>query len=476
MSRLFSNIRLSIVEHAVLSLNILVTIPFIRFLGPERYGVFAYFVSVAHMLSVLTFTYLEPLIIKELVHRRNILSLSASSAILNLVGVVFVFAVFNIYYLFQSDQLPVSLLVINMVAFSSISGLKNTFRIAFVSQQRLNVVAKLNIFMFVVSAGMKVVGILLGVGLEFFFFLMAFEALEGVILFGVAFRNYFSMKLKCSLRVTLRILKQGWPLFFTGISVLIFTRIDQVMIYNMLGEEASGQYASMMWIIEKFLIFISVMMAGLFPYLAEKYYSDIGQYYKAIRVCFKVFSLVVIPAIVFVYFWSLDIVDFILGDKFIDAHTVLAILFVSLIFIYWGALNQKSLVIENNLRLELFFASSSAVLNVILNLVLIPRFELFGAAVSTVVAHSVYFWIQILIPERRKYTLFMVKSAILPIMVSLLSVVLGVLFDVSLLFALPLFICVYGVIFVFIAHFGNSEDDYPTIKRLLLTKFIPNYG
>lgn len=471
MSILLKNIRISFIEHLILSSNVLITIPFIRYLGPERYGTYSYYLSLAYLFSVLTFVHFESLVVKELSQTESRNELIFASLVLNIIGSFFVFLSFFIYYEIYKDVENISELYIVLVALTSYNSVRNTLKIAFVAKQRIGIVAKLNITLFAISSAMKILGIVLKQELDFFFYLMVIDSILGVGLFSIYFYKEYKFNSNNLIKHIHFLFKHGWPLLLTGLSVLIFMKIDQLMLYHMRGSHDAGLYASMMWIMEKFYIFIGILLQALYPYLSEKYTTNKKQYHLSVKIGYKVLSLFVIPIIVFIFFYHQVLVMLLLGEKYAEASHTLAILICSLPFVFWGALNQRTLVITHALKLDLIFASLSALLNVVLNFLFIPLFGIAGAAIATFAAHSLYFWMQIFIKSRRLYSKYILYSIPVPLFSSLICIGIINAFDFHVLFKLVIYALIY-VLIVLIYSRSKWAFQYGAINRLFLQKFI----
>jgi PST family polysaccharide transporter len=59
------------------------------------------------------------------------------------------------------------------------------------------------------------------------------------------------------------------------------------------------------------------------------------------------------------------------------------------LFVFWGVAQGPWYITEGLVRLQLYRAASGAVANVLLNLVLIPRYQSMGAAIATVISYGV---------------------------------------------------------------------------------------
>lgn len=471
MSRLIRNIRYSLVEQVVLSTHIFVSVALIRYLGPEQYGVYSYYLSVAGIVSVLGLGGFESLYVREASRQRSDEALTATLVLLNFLGSALATAVLFGYYLFYAESDRLSPLLMAFTACGTYVTIKNTFRASFIAHQELRLAALLNMALFALNVVLKVAGILTAQPLVYFFALIAVDAVASVLAFGTAYGWRRALALDGFFRRTAHLFVSGWPLLLAGLSILIFMKVDQVMLFHMRSERELGAYASMMWLTERLFIFIGVVMTAFFPYLSEKYASDRDQYFRAVRVGQKLFSIIVVPMVVFLVANDAQVVRAVFGEGYVIDSQALQFLAGALLFIYWGAINQKVLIVTNALRLDLFFAGSSALVSLALNFVLIPRYGIVGAAVAAFVSHGFYFWAQFFIREYRRYNLYILLSVPAPLVLALASLALSRLAGSNVVVQFAVYAGAYGLLVLALLRAPLSEE-YGTIGRLFFSKMM----
>jgi len=470
MSVLIRNIRYTLVEQAVLSTHVVVAIALIRHLGPEQYGVYSYYLSVAAILSVLTFGAFESLYVREVAQRRDSEALTSTLLLLNFAGALLTATALFLYYLLHVQSERLSLLLMGLTAASTFMCIKNTLRAYFIGRQQLGIAALLNVGLFVVSIVLKVAGILTGQALAYFFLLFVVDTALAIAVFGTAYGWRRAVGFAELRHWSAFLFARGWPLLLAGLAIMVFVRIDQVLLFHLRSEREVGEYASMAWLIEKLYVFVGIVMTGFFPYLAEKYRSDPAQYLRAVRVGHKLFSMIVVPIAAFLIANHEAVVAALFGREFAADSVALACLAAALVFSYWGAINQKVLIVSNALKLDLFFAGCSAVVSVALNALLIPRYGVLGAAAASLAAHSFYFWAQFFIRAYRRYNFYMLAAAPVPLIMSLACLLLSRVADGIVVQAL-IYCAAYAVLCVLALRTPISEE-YGTLGRLFFSRFF----
>lgn len=205
--------------------------------------------------------------------------------------------------------------------------------------------------------------------------------------YQVKHRNILSWKYDGKLAREL--LQSSWPLIFSGLAVVIYMRIDQIMIGQLLGDRQVGLYSAAARISELWYFIPTAIVASVFPSIIEaKSYSE-TEYYKRLQ---KLFDLMVVLGFLIALpmsFMSNWCVTILYGDEYKDAANVLSIHIWSGVFVFLGVASSRWFIIENLQRYYLYRTLTGAILNIILNIILIPIYGISGAAWATLFSQAI---------------------------------------------------------------------------------------
>jgi len=176
------------------------------------------------------------------------------------------------------------------------------------------------------------------------------------------------------------ILKEG--LYLGGVSLLwlVYYRIDTAMLGSLRGADAAGLYTVAYKLMEGFFFFPGMLMLVVFPSLARR---D-EHFGRVLRKTFRLLALAGFCGSLLLFVGSRLVVDLLYGDEFSGAARILRVLSWAVWPVYIGYLVTQSLIAVDASRLYFLFSIFSVALNILLNLVLIPRFGPLGAAWATV--------------------------------------------------------------------------------------------
>ena len=185
-----------------------------------------------------------------------------------------------------------------------------------------------------------------------------------------------------------RLLKDSWPLLFSGIATIIYLKIDIVMLGTMLEKKEVGLYSAAVRISEIFYFIPSMISATVLPAIirsSQKGGSEITQRIQALSDVLSLYSIISVASL---FFSANLLISILFGPEYSDAALILQIHAFALFFISAGASVNKMLIAENRTVFIMVSTCLGTVINVSMNLYLIPRYAGVGAAVATVVSYA----------------------------------------------------------------------------------------
>jgi len=208
------------------------------------------------------------------------------------------------------------------------------------------------------------------------------------------------------------LLRDSWPLALSGLAIVIYMKIDQVMLGNFLGAHEVGIYSAAVRIVEVWYFIPSVIAVSVFPSIMEAKKKS-GQLY--LRRLQDLYDIVAMPALVLALlatFFSRPIIVGLYGESYAAASTVLAIYVWSGIAVFLGVASSQYLMAENFVKYSMYRTIIGMVLNVVLNLLLIPKYGTTGSAWATLISFSVSTFSLVVFPRTHPQVLMMLKSLI----------------------------------------------------------------
>lgn len=363
-----------------------------RYLGPEQFGLFSYAQSFVGLFTAIATLGLDGIVVRELVKdesRRD--ELIGTAFYLKLIGAIAVLIVLAVAIQFTSNDHYTNVLVF-IIASATIFQAFNVVDMYFQAKVLSKYVVYANVISLFISSIVKIVLILNDAPLLAFAWATLFDSVVlalGFIYYYVKNNSTFNIQhLTFKRETAVSLLKDSWPLILSGIVVSIYMKIDQVMIQEMMGSEAVGQYAAAVRLSEAWYFIPMVVASSLFPAIINAKKQSEELYYARLQ---KLYDLMVWMAIAIALpmtFLSDWVVNLLYGEQYSQAGSVLMIHIWAGVFVFLGVASGKWFVAENLQMLSFWRTFYGMVLNVILNFVLIPKYGIQGAAVATLTSQA----------------------------------------------------------------------------------------
>ncbi len=380
-----------------------------RYLGPTQFGLLNYAQSFVLLFAIIAGFGLDGIVVRELVKgesRPNILMGSAFA--MKIFGAVLLFPILAITLQFTSNDTYTNVLVF-IIASSEIFKSFNVINFFFQSKVQAKYIALANIFSCVLSSVIKILLILFQAPLIVFALIVTFDAIilaAGLIFFYIEAGNKTLLNWRVKWAVAKNLLKDSWPLIFSGLVISFYMKIDQVMIKEMINAEAVGQYAAAVRLSEGWYFIPMIITSSLFPAIINAKKSGEEIYYNRLQ---KLYDLVVWLAFALALpmtFLSGWLVNLLYGGAYNQAGSVLAIHIWAGVFSFFGTVRSSWILIENLQNIGFYYLFSGLIVNIILNFILIRMIGIQGAAIATLIS---LFCVTVLFPFFNKKTRISVR-------------------------------------------------------------------
>ena len=204
-------------------------------------------------------------------------------------------------------------------------------------------------------------------------------------------------------------------LLLSGIAEIIYLRIDIVMLERMRGLTETGIYAVAARISEIWYGVPVLIAASLFPALWARRLEG-AAYARALQAAFDLLCWLAVALALAMQWCAAPLVGWLFGAPYAQAAPILTLHIWAGVFVFMRAVLSRWLLVEDLVRFSLVTHAAGAVLNVALNLILIPRYGGLGAAAATVASYATAGWGALFFAARtRPIGIMMAKSLLLPL-------------------------------------------------------------
>lgn len=373
-----------------MSVGLLVGVWIARYLGPDRYGQLSYSVAFVLLFSSLANLGLDSIAVRNLVRdpsiRDNILG---TVFVLKLIGGLIAFgAVLTAIHLFRpADSLTHWL--VGITAAGMIFQAFDAIDYWFQSQVRSKyTVAARNAALLLISA-VRIVLVVIQAPLIAF----AWAGLAEIALGSLGLITAYRLKgqhlraWRASLEFAKKLLKDSWPLVFSGIVSMIYLRIDQVMLGEMVNSSEVGIYSVAVRLAEVWYFIPMAIQASAYPSIVEAKAVSEELFYARLQKLYNIMVFVTYTVALPVTFLAGWMVEFLFGHEYSRASSMLAVLVWAGLFTSLGVARSTFLMSMNWTKVHFLTVFLGSVINVSLNFLLIPRYGGMGAVIASCAAY-----------------------------------------------------------------------------------------
>ena len=274
----------------------------------------------------------------------------------------------------------------------------------------------------------------------------------------------------------LNLITYSWPLLFYSILWNLFHWTDSFALGYLGTASEVGIYNAAVPIAFLLTFASSIFMQIFFPIVNKEYSKgNLEEVRQLSKQVVKWILLINLPIFILFVIFPGELIKLLFGTNYIGAKSVLQILGIGTIFFSLSESSSRLIMMSGRSKVILVDIIIIFIFNFIFNFILIPKYGLVGAAISTMVSLvilSFIFWIQsaryfLIIPLRRKMILILLSaifsSGILLFLRSLIKINLfsGILLS-SLFFTL--------YIFLILIFKGFDKNDFFILKSFFRKK------
>ena len=204
---------------------------------------------------------------------------------------------------------------------------------------------------------------------------------------------------KINWRNSLRILKLSYPFALLILLMSLFNRVDSVMLERLLpeiGKEQAGIYAQSFRIFDaasQFSLLFAMLLLPMFSRML-RLNEDVND---LIRIAMPLLLVAGLTVAISCNFYKKEVIDLLYVAHAPYSSKIFGVLMVGFLFISTSYLYGTLLTANNNLRHLNILAASTVVINISLNLILIPKHQAYGAAISSLVSQAYYAIAQVIL-------------------------------------------------------------------------------
>ncbi|MFN3872736.1 MAG: flippase [Ignavibacterium sp.] len=386
-----------------------------RYLGPDQFGLLNYAISFAGLFTSFANLGMDSIVVRELVKtpdKRN--EILGTVFRLRLIGSFVTISLVTLTA-FLIKEPSFNLLLIVIIASATIfqsMGVVEQFYQSRV-EARYNVIAQSGSFF--IASILKILLVIFNQPLLYFAIVQTLESIFlAVGYYSVYRKNKFSLsEWKFNSQTAVKLFKDSWPLVLSGVVIAIYMKIDQVMIKNFMDTRDVGYYAAAVKLCEAWYFVPMAISASVFPAIVNAKQISEKLYLSRLQKLYDFLAAIAIAIAIPVTFLSDFIINILFGIKFQPAASVLTIYIWAGVATFLGVASSQYLITENLTKLSFYRTLIGMIVNVVMNLFMIPAYGIDGAAIATLISYTIAVFSIYIDKKSRDQFIMMLKAMLL---------------------------------------------------------------
>jgi O-antigen/teichoic acid export membrane protein len=180
-------------------------------------------------------------------------------------------------------------------------------------------------------------------------------------------------------------LSESWAFGLAGVFSLIYLQSDIILVKYIIGNKEAAYYNASFIILSAILIFPTIVYQKfLMPKIHRWANNDKDMFYNVYKKGNIIMFTMVLVIMIILLFISEYLIPLVFGENYINAILLTKILAISIPMTFLASSIGSTLVTTTHIRKKVGYMGIVAIINIILNLYLIPIYGSLGAAWATV--------------------------------------------------------------------------------------------
>lgn len=387
----------------------------VRYLGPTNYGTISYIGSFIALFNSICTLGLEGIVIKKFIeepeHTGEIIGTSIAMRVTS--SIISIISILTMIYIVDNGNK----LLLFLAILQSMSLIFTSFEIIdFWFQSNLNskYVSIAKSIATLVVAIWKVYLLVTAKSISYFAFS---TTIQSFVVAFILYHLYFKQggkKLSISLSRAKTLISESYHFILSGLMVVIYTQMDKVMIGQMLDSTQVGIYTAASNIPGMYMFIFLAIINSSRPLILEAKKDNEEIYLRRIKQLYSTIIWASISIGIVMLFSNKLIMGILYGKEYISGSNVLLIAAWTNMFSILGSARGIWIVAENKNKYSKKYLFWGAIVNVILNTILIPKYGIIGAAIATLITQITTCLVAPLFyKETKVHTKYILESLIL---------------------------------------------------------------
>lgn len=372
---------------AQMLINLVVGLLTARYLGPSNFGTINYAAAYVAFFSAFCTLGINSVLVKEFVQRPGqegtilgtSIFLRAVSSLLSALTIICVVA------LIDAGE-SVTIAVVALSTIGMVFHVLEVFHYWFQSRLQSKVTAIVSLVAYTAAAAYRVVLLVMGKSVVWFAFATSVDYICVGILLLLSYKKHGGGKLRVSMAYGKELLKISCYFILPSLMVAVYSQTDKIMLKQMISNAEIGYYATAVSLSTVWCFVLQAIIDSVYPSIMHAFGKDEAVFQKRNKQLYAIVFYLSLTVSLGITLLAKPIVYLLYGKEFLPAVAPLRIITWYTAFSYLGVARNPWIVCKNKQKYMLHIYTTSALANVVLNLIFIPMWGACGAAVASLTA------------------------------------------------------------------------------------------
>lgn len=372
-----------------------------RYLGPSNYGMLGYVTSIVGMLTPIAMMGLDSILVVELSQRKEERGKILGSAnTLRTIGTSVTIGISLIVGMLIEPNNPlfIKMLIIQLLSVAVQIG--NNFTFVFHADLESKYVEIGNFIGLTAISIAKILFLANHCSVVWFSVAILLQSFFSVGYIILAFYRRKRIRMSTSWHEVRNLLDKGHHFIIISMSISILIYFDRIIIGRILSEEAAGIYTAADTISTLWLFIPTAIITSFTPLIAEEYKQNKDTYWFMQKKMYCIVTIICIVISAGIVFFQDFVVQVLYGSDYTGITKVLWILLIASTLSVIGSARSVWILCENLQKYAKWYVIGGAALNIVLDILFVPRLNILGAALSTCLSQYVSVFIFPLISKK----------------------------------------------------------------------------
>lgn len=381
-------------EVATKALAFLLVITIARYLQDTEFGKYSFVFAFTSFFAIISDLGLSTLTIRDVARNKELTgkylgNISIFKLILSIIGFVILVIIINSLN-YSSDVILATYIIGAYVIIDSFNRFLMSFFRAFEKMQYetlVRVIEKSMIFLLAIYMIHQKEGLI-----EIVIVFLISGILNFILIWAIVIKKFSKPQFRIDFSFLKNLFLEALPFGLNSIFVIIYFRIDVVMLSIMTEDSVVGWYNAAYNIVDGLCaLFITTIVGVSYPLMSRYYIESMDALKRLFLQLFQILLILGLLISISMTVLAPKMIPILYGDSYINSIKVFQILIWSFFIICVSMISSTVLYSINKQKLVTIGTGLGALSNITLNYILIPKYSLYGAAYATLITEFLGF-------------------------------------------------------------------------------------